>query len=196
MIQGVVVLMGAYLLGGVPFGLALHRFAGFGDIRTKGSGNIGATNVFRSAGKRLGIATLVLDIGKGALAVAVAGTLTEGSAWTAAAAVATVAGHCYPVYLGFRGGKGIAAGCGAYGVLTPGPTALSLLIFLSVMLTTRMVSAGSIVAGLSLPLLILWLQPQRAFLISAIATVVLVTWRHHGNIRRIISGGEHRIDGS
>ncbi|MFQ5701373.1 MAG: glycerol-3-phosphate 1-O-acyltransferase PlsY [Acidobacteriota bacterium] len=194
--QATVALGAAYLLGGIPFGLILHRLAGRGDLRQRGSGNIGATNVFRSAGRTLGILTLVLDISKGALAVVLVRAVSGGEVWEAAGACAVVVGHCFPIYLGFRGGKGIAAGCGAYAVLAPMPMVWTLGIFLAVMMLTRMVSAGSIAAGLMMPLFILWLQPRPGLLISVVTTVLVVTARHHSNIRRIISGREHRINGS
>ncbi len=183
----------AYLIGSIPFALIVHRISGRGDLRRQGSGNVGATNVFRSGARWAGVLTLILDIGKGAAGVALATALDPGEAGVAAAAFACVLGHCHPVWLRFRGGKGIATGCGAFGVIAPIPMALALATFLGVMGITRMVSAGSIVAGLALPGFILWWQPGRALLLSVLATVLLAVARHHGNIRRILTGREHRI---
>jgi len=185
----------AYLISAIPFGYLLLKVGRGGDIRKHGSGNIGATNAFRTGGRAIGIATLALDIGKGALCVALARWLTGSFPWEAAAAFASVLGHCYPIYLRFKGGKGIATGCGAYGVLAPIPMAGALAIFLAALLITRMVSVGSIAAGLALPLLILWLRPEPALLLSVAASVLLVITRHRANISRIVAGSEHRIDG-
>lgn len=185
----------AYLLGAVPTGYLLFRALSGEDIRRHGSGNIGATNVLRSGGKAAGIVTLLLDALKGSAAVLLARALA-GEPWDAAAAFAAVAGHCYPVFLRFRGGKGIATGCGAYLVLAPVPMAIALAVFLTVAAVTRIVSAGSIAAGVALPLAIAWWQPGRALLISVAAAVVLAIGRHHANIRRLLAGKEHRVDGT
>ncbi|HZI93717.1 MAG TPA: glycerol-3-phosphate 1-O-acyltransferase PlsY [Patescibacteria group bacterium] len=183
----------SYLISAIPFGLLVFKLGRGGDIRAQGSGNIGATNVFRAGGKWAGTATLVLDIGKGALSVALVRGITSDPRWTAAAAFASVLGHCFPIYLRFKGGKGIATGCGAYGVLAPLPMGITLGVFLVAMLITRMVSVGSICAGIALPLLILWLQPERPLLVSVGAAAALVILRHQANVRRILAGGEHRI---
>jgi acyl phosphate:glycerol-3-phosphate acyltransferase len=196
-VWGVVGLLATYLFSAVPFGLLMFKLGRGGDIRKQGSGNIGATNVFRAGGKAVGIATLLLDIGKGALSVLLVRSLTQGDVrWQAAAAFVAVLGHCFPIYLGFKGGKGIATGCGAYGVLAPVPMGIALCVFLVALLLTRMVSVGSICAGIAVPLLIVWLQPERALLISVAAAAALVLMRHQANIRRIATGGEHRIHGS
>ncbi|HEY3174375.1 MAG TPA: glycerol-3-phosphate 1-O-acyltransferase PlsY [Candidatus Polarisedimenticolia bacterium] len=190
-------LVGAYLISGIPFGYLLFKLWTGGDIRQAGSGNIGATNVFRSSGKWPAIVTLLLDIGKGALSVLLARWLTTGDpVWEAAAAFASVLGHCHPIYLRFRGGKGIATGCGAYAVLAPLPMGLSLLVFVAAVLITRMISVGSICAGLALPLFVIWLRPDRAVLASVAASALLVIVRHHANIRRILAGSEHRLERS
>jgi len=194
--QGALLLLAAYLIAAIPFGFLLFRMQGGGDIRKEGSGNIGATNVFRAGGRAAGIATLVLDIAKGVLAVGVVLWWTQDLAWSAAGAFVAVVGHCYPVYLGFRGGKGIATGCGAYGILAPLPMGLTLLVFLAAVLTTRMVSVGSIAAGLALPLLIWLLQPERSLLYSVAAAAALVIWKHRGNIERLLRRKESRLGAS
>jgi glycerol-3-phosphate acyltransferase PlsY len=189
-------LLAAYLISAVPFGYLLFKMRTGSDIRKVGSGNIGATNVFRTGGKAAGVITLLLDIAKGALSVGLARWLTGERAWEAAAAFTSVLGHCYPIYLRFRGGKGIATGCGAYGILAPLPMGLSLGVFAAAFLITRIVSVGSICAGIALPLLVLWLQPERAMLISVAAAALMVIGRHHTNIRKILQGGEHRMERS
>ena len=191
-LAGPVATMAAYLIGAVPFGYLMYRWGRGGDIRAEGSGNIGATNVMRTAGRAAGIATLALDAGKGALAVWVARWATGDAPWEAAAAFAAVLGHCYPVFLGFKGGKGIATGCGAYGLLAPLPMALSLGAFLVVVLATRMVSAGSILAAWALPVILFAGPSEPSTVVSATLAATLVTIRHEGNIRRILSGSENR----
>jgi glycerol-3-phosphate acyltransferase PlsY len=192
---GWLAIVAAYLLGSVPTGYLLFRWSGGGDIRRHGSGNIGATNVMRSGGKAVGVLTLLLDALKGTAAVLLAREVAGGP-WEAAAAFAAVAGHCYPIFLRFRGGKGIATGCGAYLVLAPLPMAIALGVFAATVLFTRMVSMGSIAAGVALPLAILWWQPDRALAWSVVASAGLAIARHHANIRRIVAGREHRVDGA
>lgn len=191
-LAGPVATMTAYLIGAVPFGYLMYRWGRGGDIRAEGSGNIGATNVMRTAGRAAGIATLALDAGKGALAVWAARWATGDAPWEAAAAFAVVLGHCYPVFLGFKGGKGIATGCGAYGLLAPLPMVLSLGGFLVVVLATRMVSAGSILAAWALPVILFAGSSEPSTVVSATLAATLVTIRHEGNIRRILSGSENR----
>jgi glycerol-3-phosphate acyltransferase PlsY len=193
-LMGWFALLVSYLIGGIPFGLILHRISGRGDIRKQGSGNIGATNVLRSGGRMTGVVTLLLDALKGASAVWLTRVVVASPALEAGAAFAAVLGHCYPVYLGFKGGKGIATGCGAFAVLAPVPTGISLGIFAIMGAGTRIVSVGSITAGLSLPLLILWWQPNTPLMVSAVGAVALAVGRHHQNIRRIFAGRESRID--
>lgn len=195
-LAGVLALLAAYLISGIPFGYLLIKMRSGDDIRRSGSGNIGATNVFRTGGKGAGILTLVLDIGKGALSVWIVRLLTGEPAWEAAGALVAVAGHCYPVYLRFRGGKGIATGCGAYAVLAPLPMGLTLAVFLLTATVSRVVSLGSIAAGLALPFFVIWLRPEAPLLLSVAGAALLVIARHHENIRRLLRGGEHRIEGT
>ncbi|MGH9867549.1 MAG: glycerol-3-phosphate 1-O-acyltransferase PlsY [Candidatus Polarisedimenticolia bacterium] len=195
MTSGVLTLLAAYLLGSIPTGFLLFRWMSGEDIRRRGSGNIGATNVMRSGGRMAGILTLLVDAAKGALAVLLARAVAPGGGWAAAAAFLAVMGHCYPVFLRFRGGKGIATGCGAYAVLAPIPMLAALGVFVAVSALSRMVSLGSIAAGLALPAAIAWWSGEPALLISATAAVLLAVSRHHENIRRILAGREHRIGG-
>ena len=189
----VAMLVGGYLIAAIPFGYVVYKLKGGKDIRREGSGNIGASNVGRSGGKAMGIATFLLDFGKGAVVVGLVRWTIGDPRWEAAAALTALVGHCYPVYLRFKGGKGIATGCGAYGMLAPIPVALALVLFTTVLLTSRIVAVASISAGLALPLLVIWWQPERALLISLVAGVLLTIGRHHENIRRILSGNEEKI---
>src|SRR5690349_22202097 len=135
----------AYLLGAIPFGYLLVRATTGTDVRAKGSGNIGATNVLRTAGRSAGIATLILDIAKGWLAVWIAGRLTShDELWMSVAALAVMAGHAYPVFLGFKGGKAVASFIGAFLCLTPGAIAAEVIIFVVIVAWTRHISLGSI----------------------------------------------------
>jgi len=187
------ILLLAYGLGSIPFGLILHRFTGGGDSRTQWSGNIGATNVLRSGGKIAGIATLFLDAGKGVAATLGAMTLSDDPAVAAGAAFAAVLGHCHPIWLRFRGGKGVATACGAYFPLAPIPMTLALALFAAIFLATRIVSLGSLGAGVGLIALIVWMDPSLALLLSVAASLVLVIVRHRENIERLLAGRERRM---
>lgn len=182
----------AYLLGSIPFGLVVTRVLGGSDPRKVGSGNIGATNVLRAGGKKAGIATLALDIVKGVLAVWFAGYMTEGDpGWMANAALAVVAGHIFPVFLEFQGGKGVATFAGAFGYLLPAPFFATMLVFFGILYLTRYVSAASIVSAATFPVAAITLSPPSLtmFLMAAIASG-LVIWRHQSNIKRIRMGTE------
>jgi glycerol-3-phosphate acyltransferase PlsY len=186
----------AYLLGSIPFGYLLVRFVRHQDIRATGSGNIGATNVLRSGAKGLGLATLLLDLGKAFLAVEIAKLLAPGNFDLAvAAAVAAVLGHCFPIWLRFKGGKGVASALGVFLALT-WPSALSILaVFIAVVALTRFVSLASIVAAATLPFFAFYFVPQRSPI--AIAGFLFLTFliivKHHQNIRRLLAGTENRF---
>ena len=193
---GIAALILAYLISAIPCGYLLVRWRTGSDIRSAGSGNIGATNVLRVGGRGAGLLTLALDMAKGLVSVALARAITGGDpVWCAGAAFSSVLGHCYPIYLRWRGGKGIATGCGAYAILAPLPMMLTLAVFVVALLLTRMVSVGSICAGLALPLLVWWLNPDPALLISVVAAALLVITRHRPNIVRILQGAERRVNG-
>jgi acyl phosphate:glycerol-3-phosphate acyltransferase len=178
-----------YLLGSIPFGLLLSRLAGH-DLRGIGSGNIGATNVLRTGSKGLAALTLLLDMAKGMLAVAI------GQRWgavpTLAAAVTVVAGHMFPVWLGFRGGKGVATGLGVL-LMLAWPLALAaLLVWLAIALLSRYASLASLTAVAAATLLSVALTARAtAIVIAMIASLVVL--RHYGNIRRLIAGRESRL---
>lgn len=182
----------AYLLGGIPFGYLLVKLATGRDVRASGSGNIGATNVLRTTGRAAGVATLLLDIAKGYLAVWLEGKLAGGNIeWMSAAALAVMIGHSYPVFLRFRGGKAVAALVGAYLCLTPVPLAAVLVVFVAMVAWTRHISLGSIMAAGSLPLAV-WLieHPPLVVVAAAVCCGALIIWRHRENIGRLRAGSE------
>ncbi len=187
----------AYLLGSIPFGYLLVRFVRHEDIRTTGSGNIGATNVLRSGAKGLGIATLLLDLGKAFLAVELVRLrFAPGNFDLAtAAAVAAVLGHCYPIWLRFKGGKGVASALGVFLALT-WPSALCILaVFILIVARTRFVSLASIIAAATLPFFALYFVPQRSPIVIAgfLSITFLIIMKHHQNIRRLLAGTESRF---
>jgi acyl phosphate:glycerol-3-phosphate acyltransferase len=186
----------AYLLGSIPFGYLLVKIFRKQDIRATGSGNIGATNVARSGAKGLGIATLLLDLGKAFAAVKIAQHLAPGNYDLAvAAAVAAILGHIFPVWLGFRGGKGVASALGVFLALT-WPSALAILgVFLVVVLITRYVSLASIIAAATFPLFAFYFVPFRTpiVIIGFLFIPLLIIVKHHQNIRRLLAGTESRF---
>ena len=196
------VILVAYLLGSIPFGYLIVRAKQGGDIRQTGSGGTGATNVSRRAGKAAGLLTLLLDAMKGAAAVLFAMWVFQPPEfwWASAAAVAVLFGHIFPVWLKFRGGKGVATGVGVFLVLAPGAVAVALVIFVGIVFLTRYVSLGSIVAALTIPLLI-WLQhilirpfeAPDALLAAALLGAFLIVFAHRQNIVRLVQGRENKF---
>ncbi len=189
-------LVAAYLLGSIPFGYLLVRFVLRQDIRTIGSGNIGATNVLRGGKKSLGIATLLLDLGKALAAVMLARHLAPDN-FDLAVAAGTVAvfAHCFPVWLGFHGGKGVASALGAFLALSWPSTLCAVAVFLAVVIFTRFVSLASVAAAVTLPLFALYFVSQRTPVVVAgfVLIPLLVVAKHHGNIRRLLAGTESRF---
>jgi len=180
----------AYLLGSIPFGLLLTRIAGHGDIRQIGSGNIGATNVLRTGDKKLALATLLLDGGKGALAVALAWRFGPDMAVLAAAGA--MIGHCFPVWLKFKGGKGVATALGVWLALVPLAGLIACATWLAVAVASRYSSLSALIALAVAPVAAWQLAgPQFAQVGGAIAVLVWV--RHHENIRRLLRGEESKI---
>jgi acyl phosphate:glycerol-3-phosphate acyltransferase len=184
-----------YLLGSIPFGYLLVRAFRGADIRSSGSGNIGATNVARTS-RGLGWLTLLLDMAKGAAAVWIALTILSGSRTDAfAAACAAICGHVFPIWLGFRGGKGVATALGSFVLLTPKAVLLALGIFLAVVLLFRYVSLASISAAIAVPVFAYFFSPahpaaQLALISCASGLIVL---KHHQNIRRLVTGLEPKF---
>ena len=186
----------AYLLGSIPFGYLLVRFFLHQDIRATGSGNIGATNVARSGAKGLGIATLLLDMAKAYVAVKIAQHLAPGNYDLAVvAAVAAILGHVFPIWLGFRGGKGVASALGVFLALTPISAACTFAIFLVIVLITRYVSLASIVGSAAFPLFGFHFVPFRTPIVIAgfLFIPLLIIVKHHQNIRRLLAGTESRF---
>jgi glycerol-3-phosphate acyltransferase PlsY len=187
----------SYLAGSIPFGLLLGRLVAGVDVRHAGSGNIGATNVARTAGRGLGVATLLLDVAKGAVAVgATAALLGEprDAGWPAAAGLAAFLGHVLPPWLGFRGGKGVATGFGAFLVLAPGLALASAVVFGAVLAGTEVVSLGSIGAAAFLAAGAAWTRGTGAPVTRVALVVFLVVLvRHRSNIGRMLRGEESRM---
>ena len=182
----------AYLLGDIPFGYLLVKFTTGRDVRASGSGNIGATNVLRTTGRAAGVATLLLDMAKGYLAVWLEGRLTGGNVeWMSGAALAVMIGHSYPAFLRFRGGKAMASFVGAWLCLTPLPLAAVLVVFVVMAAWTRHISLGSIVGAGTFPLAV-WLiaHPPATVVVTAILSGALILYRHRENIARLRAGTE------
>jgi acyl phosphate:glycerol-3-phosphate acyltransferase len=194
MMNGLALLI-AYFLGAVPFGYLLVKWRTGRDVRASGSGNIGATNVLRTTGRTLGVVTLLLDIAKGFAAVWVAARLTSGSPlWTAAAALAVMAGHAFPVFLGFRGGKAVASFVGAFLYLAPAALGVTLVVFVLLVARTRYISLGSIVGAALLPFAAWLISHSPAPVIAAAAIAgAFVIWRHKENIVRLRTGSENTL---
>jgi glycerol-3-phosphate acyltransferase PlsY len=193
------IFVAAYLLGSIPSGILLTQMRGAGDLRKAGSGNIGATNVARVAGPLAGILTLVLDAGKGAAAVLLAERNTNSSAsWMTLAALAALVGHCFPVWLRFKGGKGVAPALGVFAVLSPMAAVAALTLFVLVVVYGRYISLGSIAAAAAMPLLMyfLWAPPHAPPLIvtaGTFAASALIIWKHDANIQRLVQGEEPKF---
>ena len=196
----VVVFIIAYLIGSIPFGYLIVRATGGGDVRETGSGGTGATNVSRRAGKIAGVFTLVLDALKGFIAIQIARILVSGfeptlANWiVAAAAVAALLGHIFPLWLGFRGGKGVATGVGVFLALAPIAVLCAGVIFVAVVWIGKMVSLASMAAAVTIPLFV-WLfgESVTPLLTAAVVSALLIVFAHRGNIARLLSGTESRI---
>ena len=190
-----------YLLGSIPFGYLIVRLATGSDVRASGSGNIGATNVNRVAGAGAGAVTLLLDMGKGFLAVWLAARFTgESVTWMAASGLAAVAGHIFPVWLRFHGGKGVATAVGVFLPLSWMAVGAAAVVWMIVVSISRYVSAGSVVAAAALPLCTYFLYapgtghaPPMSISLAAVVTAVLVIFKHRSNLERLLAGTENRM---
>ncbi len=189
----ILLLLAAYLIGGIPFGYLLVRWKTGEDVRSKGSGNIGATNVLRTTGRAIGVLTLLLDIAKGYFAVWLMARFTgDDPMWTAAAAVAVLLGHGFPVFLRFQGGKAVASFVGANLYLAPVALLACVVMLVVVVAMTRYISLGSIVAAGLFPFAVyLLMHPHWAILASALFSAAFIVWRHRANIERIRAGNEN-----
>jgi glycerol-3-phosphate acyltransferase PlsY len=195
MIVNFLLVIFAYLLGSIPTGLVLAKALAGIDPRQGGSRNIGATNVMRTAGKALGAITLIGDVLKGVIPVCLVLFLQRGEWWVAGAGLAAFLGHCFPIYIGFKGGKGVATALGVYLPLTPLAVMVNCFVFASALGVSRMVSLGSISAALAMPLLIwLWGYPL-AYLILSICVDAIIIYRHKENIKRLLTGEENKLWG-
>ncbi len=191
--SGLLAIVIAYLLGGIPFGFLLVKLTRGTDVRESGSGNIGATNVLRTAGRGVGVATLALDIAKGFAAVWLTAKLTGDAAeWTSLAALAVMAGHAFPVFLKFQGGKAVATFIGAFAYLTPLPLAAVLLLFVVTVTVTRYISAASILAAATFPFGV-WmiLHPPIQVTVAAFIAGAFIVYRHKSNWSRLRAGTEN-----
>jgi glycerol-3-phosphate acyltransferase PlsY len=179
----------AYLVGSIPTGVLLARVAGV-DVRSSGSGNIGATNVARTAGKTLGILTLIGDAVKGLVPVLLARALGLAPAWIAAIAAAALVGHTFSIFLGFHGGKGVATGLGVLLGLAPCAVPIPLGVFAATAVLSRIVSLGSILASLSAPVALVLLRYPTPTCLAGAFMAALILLRHRDNISRLLSGTE------
>ena len=193
-------ILGAYLLGSISFSLLIVRATAGSDIREQGSGNAGATNVLRIAGKGAAGAVLMLDIVKGALPVQVAQALSAPGPVVGWVAVAAVVGHIFPVFHSFRGGKGVATVTGALGSLAIIPAGLTALMFFTVLAVTRYVALASMTAVAAFPMLLLmtaragWIPPPPTWLLVSSVTIgLLIIGKHQANLRRLLAGTEPRL---
>jgi acyl phosphate:glycerol-3-phosphate acyltransferase len=194
MIEGasVLVVVAGFLLGSIPFPYLLTRRRGI-DLRRVGSGNVGAANVLRVSSPATAMTVLALDATKGSLAVWMADAITRQSTVAICAGLAAIAGHVYPPWLGFRGGKGMATTAGVFALLAPAATLGAAAVFVLLIALSRVVSVGSIGAMLALPPLTAWFAGSPAVVIGACAATVFVAFRHRSNVRRLWLGTERRL---
>jgi len=190
----ILIMIAIYLIAAIPTGVLLARLMGGEDVRQKGSGNIGATNVYRVAGKLAGVLTLVGDTLKGFLPLLAFKTWLEPTpTQLGIASAVAILGHCYPVYLKFKGGKGVATALGIFLVLSPKAVFFALIVFILTVAITRYISLGSVLAALSAPLVILLLNHPQPIFLATLFIAALVIWRHNSNIRRLLDGTENRF---
>ena len=186
------VILAAYLLGSIPFALILARRWG-SDLRAVGSGNLGATNVMRASGVRAGVLVAILDMSKGAVSVWLAARISDGAPLPAAAGLAAIIGHIYPVWLRFRGGKGVATACGVFSILTPLAVPPALAIFAAAVWLTKYISLGSVLASMALPPIAYALGSPAPAVIAAAAASAFIVFRHRSNLVRLFAGTERRV---
>jgi glycerol-3-phosphate acyltransferase PlsY len=197
---GIFIALFGYLLGSVPTGLILTKLFSKIDPRKMGSKNIGATNIFRTAGKALGILTLVGDLLKGAIPVIIAIHLDladplgfPAAFWIAIAGLSPVFGHIFPIFLGFKGGKGVATALGVYFLISPMAVLIEVFIFLGVLWKWRFVSLGSITSAVTIPILIAFFRSDsQAYFILSVIIAALIIYRHQSNIARLLQGTENK----
>ena len=181
-----------YFAGSIPFAFLLARRQGV-DLRHVGSGNVGATNVLRTSGVSKAIAAMCLDALKGALAVMVAQRLASGPATPVAAGLASIIGHIYPVWLGFRGGKGVATAAGVFGALAPVALAIAGAVFVVAVWVTKYISVGSMAAAITLAAAAAAVQAPAPVIVGAAVSALIIVHRHRGNLARLLAGTERRV---
>jgi len=191
-VQQTLTLTLAYLVGSIPFAFIVARRRGV-DLRARGSRNIGASNVLRTTGVAMAVTAMCLDAVKGALAVLIASRLSNGLVLPVAAGLASVVGHIYPVWLGFRGGKGVATAAGVFAVLAPVALAAASAVFVVAVLVTRYISIGSMAAAAALAVATTNGHQPLAVTIGAIAAAALIVYRHRDNLARLRAGTERRV---
>jgi glycerol-3-phosphate acyltransferase PlsY len=183
----------AYLLGSLPFAFLVARRVNASDLRLVGSGNFGAANVMRASGISAALLVVTLDIGKGAASVWLARRISMGTVAPSAAGFAAIIGHIYPIWLRFRGGKGVATGCGVFSLLAPLALTPAIVLFLAIVVMTRLVSLGSLIATIALPPLALLLGSPAPVVTAATAAAAVILFRHRSNVMRLRSGSERRL---
>ena len=187
------IVIAAYLIGSVPFALLLARRWGAVDLRRIGSGNLGAANVLRASGVQAGVVVAMLDIMKGALSVMLAERFGGNAAVQSAAGLAAIVGHVYPIWLRFRGGKGVATACGVFSVLTPLAIPPALVIFAGAAWLTKYISLGSLLASVALPPIAYALGSPAPVVGVAFIVSAIIVFRHRSNVTRLLRGTERRI---
>lgn len=198
MLRDLIAIIIAYLLGSIPFGYLIVLFTKGSDIRKTGSGGTGATNVSRRAGKLAGVVTLLLDAAKGATAILIARWLLDVPSFetnlpVALSGIAVMVGHVFPIWLRFRGGKGVATGVGVFLTMTPLIVLFASTVFFIVVLLTRYVSLGSITAAITIPIFVPLFYQSSALLVASITGAALIVFAHRANISRLLSGTENKF---
>ena len=190
---GIFVALFGYLLGSVPTGVLLTKFFSKVDPRKTGSKNIGATNILRTAGKTLGVLTLVGDVLKGMIPIGIAIQLDVSDLWTAAAGLSPLLGHVFPIFLGFKGGKGVATALGVYMMISPVAVFIEFLLFAGVVWKWRYISLGSISCAMTIPVLIAFFRSDsQAYFMLSVIIAALILYRHQSNISRLLQGTENK----
>jgi glycerol-3-phosphate acyltransferase PlsY len=190
---GIFIALFGYLLGSLPTGLILAKLFSKVDPRKKGSKNIGATNIFRTAGKALGVLTLVGDLLKGAIPVWVAVQWGESDLWIAASGLTPLLGHVFPIFLGFKGGKGVATALGVYLVISPIAVLIEFTIFAGIVWKWRFISLGSITCATTIPILLAFFRSDsQVYFVLSVIIAALILYRHQSNISRLLQGTENK----
>jgi glycerol-3-phosphate acyltransferase PlsY len=189
----VAIVVAAYLIGSIPFALIFVRQWGAADLRGIGSGNLGAANVMRASGVTAGVIVAALDMAKGAAGVWLAERMSTGPGLPAAAGLAAIVGHIYPIWLRFRGGKGVATACGAFSVLTPLAVLPALAIFVAAVWLTKYISLGSVLASIALPPLAYATGSPAPTVLATVAASIIIVFRHRSNLLRLRTGTERRL---